>query len=92
MISKEIMRAVSTGKVLFGRKIALRKTADAKALILSEDCPKKEEIIQAANKKPVYVFKGNNIELGTACGKPFGVSVLLIIDEGKSSIMNVITE
>ncbi len=90
MISKEILRAISTGKVLFGYKMALKKAKEAKAFIISRDCPKKNEIMEAAADKPVYIYKGNNIELGAACGKPFGVSVLTIIDEGKSNIMEII--
>ncbi|RLF47604.1 MAG: 50S ribosomal protein L30e [Thermoplasmata archaeon] len=90
MISKEIMRAISTGKVLFGYKVAIKRAKDAKAFIIASDCPKKKEVMEAAKDKPVYIYKGNNMELGAACGKPFGVSVLAIIDEGKSNIMNII--
>lgn len=43
-----------------------------------------------AQDKPVYIYRGNNVELGSACGKPFGVSVLAIVDEGKSNILNMI--
>jgi len=90
MISKELVRAISTGKVLFGYKQAIKKVNEAKAFIISNDCPKKKEIMDVAKDKPVYIYKGNNIELGSACGKPFGVSVVTIIDEGKSNIMNII--
>jgi len=90
MISKELIRAVATGKVLFGYKQALKKANEAKAFIISKDCPNKSKIMEIANNKPVYIYNGNNIELGSACGKPFGVSVVTILDEGKSSIMEVI--
>ncbi len=90
MISKELARVVSTGKVLFGYKQAIKKAEEAKAFIISSDCPWKKEILEIAKDKPVYIYKGNNIELGSACGKPFGVSVLTILDEGKTNIMNII--
>ena len=35
-------------------------------------------------------FLGNNIELGTACGKYFRVSVLSITDPGDSDILNTL--
>ena len=51
-----------------------------------------KEIMEIAKDKPIYIYKGNNIELGAACGKPFGVSVITILDEGKSNIMNIIAK
>lgn len=90
MISKEIIRAASTGNVIYGYKIAKKRIDDAKAIIISEDCPNKDELISLANKKPFHTFKGNNIELGMACGKSFGISVILILDEGKSNIINLV--
>ncbi|HHO57179.1 MAG TPA: 50S ribosomal protein L30e [Thermoplasmatales archaeon] len=90
MISKEILRTISTGKVIFGYKVAMKRVDEIKAFIISRDCPHAREVMEIAGDKPVYVFKGNNMELGNACGKPFGVSVLAILDEGKSNIMNMI--
>ncbi|RLF38062.1 MAG: 50S ribosomal protein L30e, partial [Thermoplasmata archaeon] len=52
--------------------------------------PTKQEVMAHAQDKPVYIYRGNNVELGSACGKPFGVSVLAIVDEGKSNILNMI--
>lgn len=86
------MRAISTGKILFGYKMAVKKINDAKALIIARDCPRRKDIMEIAKDKPVYIYKGNNIELGNACGKKFGISVVTIIDEGKSNIMNIIKE
>ncbi|HDN50847.1 MAG TPA: 50S ribosomal protein L30e [Thermoplasmatales archaeon] len=90
MISKEIIRAIATGKVIFGHRQVLKKTEEAKAFIISKDCPTKQEVMAHAQDKPVYIYRGNNVELGSACGKPFGVSVLAIVDEGKSNILNMI--
>jgi len=90
MIRKELARAISTGKVIFGYKMSMKKANEAKAFIVSQDSPYKKEVMEVAGDKPLYIFKGNNIELGAACGKPFGVSVLAIIDGGKSKILDVI--
>ncbi len=92
MISKELVRAISTGRVLFGYKQAVKKVKEAKAFIMARDCPKKNELMKIAKDKPIYIYKGNNIELGSACGKPFGISVVTIIDEGKSNIINLISK
>ena len=37
-------------------------------------------------KTGVHHYNGNNIELGTACGKYFRVTTLSITDPGKSSV------
>lgn len=90
MISKEIIRAASTGSVIYGYKMAKKRIDDIKAVIISEDCPNKEELTALVDKKPLHIFKGNNMELGLACGKSFGISVISIVDEGKSNIINLI--
>ncbi|MEM1514260.1 MAG: 50S ribosomal protein L30e [Candidatus Thermoplasmatota archaeon] len=90
MIEKELQRAVKTGKVIFGNRRVIKKINDVKAIIISSDCVNKEKIMSIAKDKPVYVYNGNNIELGSVCEKPFGVSALAIIEEGKSSILSLI--
>lgn len=42
-------------------------------------------------KTSVHHFTGNNVELGTACGKLFRTSVLSIIDQGDSDIFRSVT-
>jgi Ribosomal protein L30E len=37
----------------------------------------------------VHHFAGNNVDLGTACGKYFRCSVMSITDPGDSDIMRV---
>jgi large subunit ribosomal protein L30e len=38
-------------------------------------------------KVQVISYNGNNVELGTACGKYFRVSVMTILDAGDSDIL-----
>jgi large subunit ribosomal protein L30e len=90
MITRELVRAAATGKILFGYKIAQKKAAEAKAFIVSSDCREKDEMQALADNRPVHVFNGTSIELGAACGKPFGVSVVTILDEGKSNLMTIV--
>jgi large subunit ribosomal protein L30e len=40
----------------------------------------------------VLPFEGDNVDLGTACGKYFRSSVVAIIDPGESEILTVIKE
>jgi len=60
-------------------------------VIISDNCPplKKSEIEYYAMlaKTGVHHYAGNNIDLGTACGKYFRVSTLSITDPGDSDIV-----
>ena len=64
----------------------------AKLVILSGNTPplRKSEIEYYAmlSKTGVHHYSGNNIELGTACGKYFRVGVLSILDQGDSDIIS----
>ena len=44
------------------------------------------------SKSYVHHFDGNNIELGTACGKMYRVAVMVISDPGDSDILEVVWE
>jgi large subunit ribosomal protein L30e len=60
-------------------------------VIIADNCPplKKSEIEYYAMlaKTGVHHYTGNNIDLGTACGKYFRVSCLSITDPGDSDIV-----
>lgn len=43
-------------------------------------------------KTGVHQYSGNNVELGTACGKLHRVSVLAITDPGDSDIIKTTSE
>jgi large subunit ribosomal protein L30e len=91
-INKALKNAVSTGKVLFGFEQTKRalSTKSAKLIIVSQNCPE-DHLAQIVNQKdvPYYRFSGTNIELGSACGKPFSVSVLSVLNPGESEILAV---
>ena len=48
------------------------------------------EYYAALCKSEVNSFEGNNLELGTACGKLFAVSAMVITDPGDSDILESI--
>ncbi len=90
---KEIRRAVDTGKVVFGTKKSENNIlkGNGKLIILSENTQKavQERISHTANAIgiPLKKFGGTSLELGSVCGKPFPVSVMLVLNEGKSKIL-----
>ena len=90
-LNKSLRLAIDTGKVSVGAKQSSKaiNSGSAKLVIVSSNCP--EETVTVANDggTPVYSFKGNNAVLGAACGKPFPVSIIAILDAGKSDILKL---
>lgn len=95
-LSKSIRLAFDSGKVELGadkaKKIVLR--GEAKLVVIARNCPSET----AADLKhycklsstPVIEFPGTSMELGTVCGKPFTVSVLSVLEEGNSGILQAV--
>lgn len=94
-VSKEIRRAVDTGKVSFGFKSAekILSHKNPKLIVISKSIPKlhSEKIMHYSDvsEVPYYFFEGTAHDLGAVCGKPFVVSVLTIEDEGKSKALSL---
>ncbi len=89
-INKALKTAVTTGKVVFGFEQTLKALDAGKArlIIVSSNCPDKHMgTIEKNEKVPFHRFNGTNIELGSACGKPFSISVLSVLNEGQSEIL-----
>lgn len=97
-VNREIRRAVDSGKVFFGSKQSEKSinSGEAKLLITTNNTPKllKEKMLTKAviGKVDVLEFEGNSLELGQICGKPFNVSLMVIKEAGKSSILKALKE
>merc|ERR1712196_33194 len=97
-INAKIALVMKSGKALLGYKQTLKslRMGKAKLILISSNCPplRKSEIEYYAMlaKTAVHHFSGNNITLGTACGKMFRTSVLSITDIGDSDILRSIPE
>jgi large subunit ribosomal protein L30e len=94
-INKQIQIAFRTGKVALGLKGALEaaKFARAKLLILASNCPESEraDITYYAKQSaiPIHTYTGTSLDLGSACGKNFVVSALIIKEPGDSEILKL---
>lgn len=84
-VEKRIKRAVAEGNVTVGINETLRlaKLGKANLLVISNNCPIKDELLYYAKLSDisVFVYPGSNIELGEICRKPFSVSALAIKEE-----------
>ncbi|HEV2317324.1 MAG TPA: 50S ribosomal protein L30e [Thermoplasmata archaeon] len=87
--------ALQTGKVRIGLSETV-EAADGKAaklLIVAKSCPEKKLTgAPRYDRIPIYHFEGDAVELGAACGKPFPISALAILEPGSSAILSLETK
>merc|ERR1711894_6828 len=92
-INSRLALVMKSGKFVLGYKQTLKtlRQGKAKLVIIANNTPplRKSEIEYYAMlaKTGVHHYNGNNIELGTACGKYFRVTTLSITDPGDSDII-----
>ncbi|KAK1664287.1 hypothetical protein QYE76_052446 [Lolium multiflorum] len=92
-INNKLQLVMKSGKYTLGYKTVLKtlRNSKSKLVIIANNCPplRKSEIEYYAMlaKVTVHHFHGNNVDLGTSCGKYFSVCCLSIIDPGDSDII-----
>mmetsp|Transcript_23138 Transcript_23138/g.54995 ORF Transcript_23138/g.54995 Transcript_23138/m.54995 type:complete len:112 (-) Transcript_23138:47-382(-) len=97
-INSRLALVMKSGKYTLGHKSTLKtlRSGKSKLVIICNNCPplRKSEIEYYAmlSKASVIHYTGNNVELGTACGKYFRVSTLSITDPGDSDIIRTTPE
>ena len=68
----------------------------AKLIIIANNTPALRqtelEYYALLSKTPVHHYEGNNIELGTACGKHYRIGVLSVIKPGDSDIIEAVSK
>jgi large subunit ribosomal protein L30e len=94
-MNSRLALVMKSGKAFLGFKLTLKalRQSRTKLIFIASNCPPLRKsmaeyyaFLAGAN---VQHFAGNNNELGKACGKIYGVSVLSIIDAGDSDILSV---
>ncbi len=94
-LASAIRLAVESGKVDFGSRKGLKSgiLGKTKLFVLASNTPMdvRDSIVKysKASEIPIIIFEGNNMELGSICGKPFSVSVLSIYEAGNSTIFDI---
>jgi large subunit ribosomal protein L30e len=97
-VSKSIRLCVDSGKVKLGSKNALKLAlrGEPKLLIVAANTPREtvNDVKKAAldSGVPVLDFAGTGLDLGRACGKPFIVSVLAVLEAGDSDILQAVNK
>ena len=87
-LNRALRTASKTGKLLFGATQAKKaiETSEAKMIIVASNSPNPE--LKEQSKVPMMDFTGTNMELGAACGKPFSISVVTVLDAGESQLLS----
>ena len=94
-VSRKVAQAMATGKVIMGTDKSLKalKKGQAKLVIVSSNCARdKLEDVKYYSKLAniqLRVFNGDSTSLGLACGKPFSVDMLAVLDQGSSNILSI---
>jgi large subunit ribosomal protein L30e len=92
-VQRSLRTVIATGKVLVGADQTLKamNRGEAKLVILATNAPNAEDLRVAAQRHrvPVYAFDGVGTQLGPACGKPFSISALAVLDAGQSDVMQL---
>ena len=94
-MERVIKTLISTGRYTLGSKSSLKslKRGRAKLVIIAENAPRRarEKALYYAGLAniPVLYYKGRSVDLGLAAGKPFKVSMIAVLDEGSSRILEL---
>mmetsp|Transcript_45631 Transcript_45631/g.102833 ORF Transcript_45631/g.102833 Transcript_45631/m.102833 type:complete len:104 (-) Transcript_45631:207-518(-) len=97
-VNSRLQLVMKSGKASLGYKTTLKslRQGKSKLVMIASNCPplRKSEIEYYAMlaKTAVHHYSGNNITLGTACGKMYRTSVLTITDVGDSDIVRSIPD
>jgi large subunit ribosomal protein L30e len=59
-------------------------------VVVAGNCPEKfRKSLSSREGLFLYTFEGSSVQLGKACGKPFMVSALAVVDPGESDLLNL---
>ena len=97
-IISSLSLVTKSGKYCLGIEQTLRtlRSGNAKLVIFASNiAPSQKSLIEyyaMLCQCDILPFDGDNVDLGTACGKYFRSSVITIIDAGESEILKMIKE
>jgi large subunit ribosomal protein L30e len=93
-VDRALRSSIRTGKVMLGsnKTIDAGLSGQAKLIIYAADCPSDVRMQLETVDVPVYSYQGIGKDLGSACGKPFSVAALAVIEPGESEIMALLRE
>jgi len=93
-VDRALRSSIRTGNVVLGSNKAVEAglSGKAKIVVFSADCPEDVRSQLASMDVPAYSYPGMGKDLGSACGKPFSVATLAVIEPGDSEILALLRE
>ncbi len=92
-LKSDLRLVIGTGKVAIGAKESLAAVSNADALAVVMAVRGNADVIgdlrhacSIAGIKTIR-FEGNSFELGEACGKPYSVNAIAVLNAGNSEIL-----
>jgi large subunit ribosomal protein L30e len=86
-----LRKAVKTGTVFLGQNKTRECIEEGKArlVVVAANSPESVKNLVKETDIPVYVYEGSSVQLGKACGMPYVVSALAVVEPGESDILSV---
>ena len=92
-IARQLKQGINTGKLVFGQRQTSSHCSkgDAKLVLVAANCPEPfiNDLRNSHPSVPIHQVTMVNRQLGAACGKPFPVSSLCVLDEGQSELLQL---
>ncbi len=94
-IARQLKQGINTGNIVFGQRQTVSQCSNggAKLVIIAANCPESfiNDLRSSNPSMPIHQVTLVNRQLGAACGKPFPVSSLCILDPGQSDLLQLVT-
>ncbi len=87
-----LRRAIKTGNVILGQNNTEKciKEGKAQMVVVAGNCPGLfRSKLTGYENLFIHTYEGSSVALGKACGKPFMVSTLAIVNAGESDILSL---
>ena len=87
-VPRALRAATDTGDVRFGLREVRRaaKVKSAKLVVVASNCP--PEAVESLKEVRLLRFPGSSVDLGAACGVPFSVAAIAVLNPGESNILS----
>ncbi|MBF93272.1 MAG: 50S ribosomal protein L30e [Euryarchaeota archaeon] len=93
-IARHLKQGINTGKIVFGQRQTVSQCSNggAQLVLVAANCPESfiNDLRNSNPSIPIHQVTLVNRQLGAACGKPFPVSSLCILDPGQSDLLQLV--